>query len=75
MESVLRQIDHRIAMKKAEMMEKELKKMNTELLLLNIKAKSVNKCYNKILLKDKPVGSGIKLIRYINNECTADNYN
>jgi len=68
MENIIRQIDHRIAMKRVALMEKDLNQMDQVIHSCAQQVKKVDETYNIILLKDKPVGSGIKLARYIKNE-------
>jgi hypothetical protein len=65
MENLLRQIDHRIATKKMENMKKELQKMENDLAFYDLQIRDVNKSFDTILLKNKPVGNSIKAIRYI----------
>jgi len=65
MENLLRQIDHRIAMKKMENMKKDLQKMENDLAFYDLQIRDVNKSFDKVLLKNKPVGNSIKAIRYI----------
>ena len=65
MENLLRQIDHRIAMKKLEIMKKDIQKMENETLFHDLQIRSINKTYDTILLKNKPVGNAIKAVRYI----------
>ena len=72
MEHNIRQIDHRIMMKKLTLMEKDLNKMDQTICSYDNEIKVVSRTYNKLLLKDKPVGSGINLVRYVrspNNYC------
>ena len=71
MENIIRQIDHRIAMKRVALMEKDLNKMEQAINSYDHQLKRVSKTYDKLLLKDKPVGSGINLVRY---ERSSNNY-
>jgi hypothetical protein len=64
--AILREIDNRIAVKKIEYMKRETERMNKELEnIMETQLKSVNKIYNVILLKDKPVGSSLNAIRHL----------
>ena len=66
MNTMLREIDNRIAVKKINLMKKETERMNKELEnMMDTQLKSVNKIYNVILLKDKPVGSSLNAIRHL----------
>ena len=73
MEHFIHSIDHRIAIKKIEIMNKELNKLDNDITLFNFQLNQINKSYSKVLLKDKPVGNSIKAIRYIKNECNCCN--
>ena len=66
--NILREIDNRIAVKKAEKMKKDLETMNKEMTYYDFQIRSVNKTFSSVLLKDKPVGNPIKAVRYIKNE-------
>lgn len=72
MELYIRSVEHRINMKKVEIMQKELNNLDTNLFNANLRLDNIKIKYDKILLKDKPVGNPIKAIRYIKNEF---NYN
>lgn len=73
MEHSIRSVEHRIAIKKLEIMKKDLNKMDNEVAFFNLKINNINNSFKKLLLKDKPVGNSIKAVRYIRNEC--NNYN
>lgn len=66
--TILREIDNRIAIKKANQMKKDLETMNKEMSYYDFQIRSVNKTFSSVLLKDKPVGNSIKAVRYIKNE-------
>jgi len=61
-------------MKRVALMEKDLNQMDQVIHSCAQQVKKVGETYNIILLKDKPVGSGIKLARYIKNERSSNNY-
>ena len=66
MNAILREIDNRIAVKKINLMKKDTERMNKELENINVnQLNSINKIYNVILLKDKPVGSSLNAIRHL----------
>ena len=65
MNTILREIDNRIAAKKIEFMKKEIDRMNNQTDENLKKLVIVDTIYNKILLKDQPVGSSIKAIRHL----------
>ena len=73
MEHFIHSVEHRIAMKRIELMKRDLNKMDNDISLYDLKIKNINKTYSKLLLKDKPVGNSIKAIRYIKNECNNHN--
>jgi hypothetical protein len=70
-EQNIRSIDHRIAMKRVELAQKELKHMDDKLSLYSVDIENTQTIFNQLLLRDKPVGGSIKAIRYIKNECNC----
>jgi hypothetical protein len=68
MDQYMRQIEHRIALKKSELLKKELERMDNDIANYEVKINNVKNIYDILLLKGEPVGSSIKLIRHIRNE-------
>lgn len=48
----------------AQLMKKEIQQMNNELLLCDLNLRIIKKTYDKLLMKDKPVGTSISAIYY-----------
>jgi hypothetical protein len=67
MENILREIDNRIAHKRAEIIKKDLERLSQET-ENNLKYfDCIKKKYHTILDKDKPVGKALPAIRYLKN--------
>ena len=64
-ENALREIDNRITHRRINLMKNDLASMDRELDYKLHEIKSVNKVFDKVLMKDKPVGSAIKAIRHM----------
>lgn len=67
MEQILREIDNRIAHKRAELIKKDLQRLSEESENHLNQLKDISSVYHKVLEKDKPVGKGINAIRYLKN--------
>lgn len=63
--TTMRDISNRIAKKKVELMREDAYKMSNELTKMSQQMDNVEKTYNKLLMKDKPVGSSLKAIRHL----------
>jgi hypothetical protein len=67
MESILREIDNRIAKKRIEIIKKDLNCLDCDYENHLNNLKDIKKIYHKVLEKDRPVGKGINAIRYLKN--------
>ena len=68
MSLLLQQIDTNTAIIKAKRMQKELKSMDTDMLLYDLQIGYINRTYRSLLMKDRPVGSGINAVKELKNK-------
>lgn len=64
-EQALREIDNRITHQRINLMKKKLVIMDQELDYRLHEINSVNKIFDHVLMKDKPVGSAMNAIRHM----------
>jgi hypothetical protein len=62
---IMFEITNRITHKKLEILKKDMFKMSNEMSTMSHNVNEINKVYNKLLMKDKPVGSSLKAIRHL----------
>lgn len=68
MNGVLKDIDTNIAIRKVQLMRKDLDKMNGEMIMYELQLNEINKTYRKLLMKDSPVGSSVHAIKYLQDK-------
>ena len=65
MQAILREIDMNITRKRAELIKKELHNMIKDDDIMENTLNSINKIHDKLLYKNKPVGSSSNAIKYL----------
>ena len=71
MNKILSQLDNNISRKRIMVMERELQNMSTEINTMNLRIKSINRTYDKLLFKNEPVGSSSNAIKHLKKHCLS----